>query len=161
MRRWAAFAQLREQDGRGAVVGAQGLTLRPTRHRLVLDGVELHTWCAVDAIGVPAALGIDADVTSRCGWCDRDVAVYLDAGVPTGPDDALLWLPESTGTNVRRDSCPLANLFCDGGHLDVWRRRARDAIGKAVTFEEAAALGGRWWARRAGGCYDDAPAGWR
>src|SRR5262249_11207943 len=42
-----------ERDSTGAVVGAHGLTLVTTRHRLVVDGVELYTWCALDAIGIP------------------------------------------------------------------------------------------------------------
>lgn len=33
-----------------------------TRHRLILDGQGLYTWCAIDAVGIPAALSLDAQV---------------------------------------------------------------------------------------------------
>jgi len=155
-----AAAGLIERDGDGSVIGAHGLSLAATRHRLVLDGVELHTWCALDAVGIPAALGVDADVSSPCGWCDRHLDVHAAAGIPTGDDRVVLWLPTSPCSNVRRDFCPLANLFCDIDHLDAWRRSVPNAEGEARSVERAAAVGRRSWARGAG-CCDDAPKGWR
>jgi hypothetical protein len=44
----------------GTIVGMDGLTTRRTRHSLVLDGVELWTWCAYDIVGIGAALGAEA-----------------------------------------------------------------------------------------------------
>ena len=49
-------------DEQLCVVAAGGLSLAPTAHQLHLDGVDLWTWCAFDAIGIPAALGVDATV---------------------------------------------------------------------------------------------------
>jgi hypothetical protein len=44
-----------ELDDQGVVVGAHGLTARPTAHRIQhADGV-VHTWCAFDAIGIRGA----------------------------------------------------------------------------------------------------------
>lgn len=34
----------------GHVEGVMGLTLRPTKHRLRMDGVDLYTWCALDLL---------------------------------------------------------------------------------------------------------------
>ncbi len=58
----AARARLQE-DGRivyaagaGGVIGAFGLSLLPTPHALSLDGRPLFTWCALDAVGIPAGL---------------------------------------------------------------------------------------------------------
>jgi alkylmercury lyase len=72
-----ARAGLVEQDPTGAITGAHGLTLAPTRHHLVLAGVDLHTWCALDAIGIPAAVDTDAEIATRCGWCDGQPADLL------------------------------------------------------------------------------------
>src|SRR5581483_5403579 len=47
-----------EVDGAGRVVGVHGLTLRPTRHRFVHRGRPHFTWCAFDAVGIPAALSL-------------------------------------------------------------------------------------------------------
>src|SRR5205823_2343561 len=44
-------------DGAGRVVGAAGLSLEPIRqHRLRMRGRAFWTWCAIDAVGIPAAL---------------------------------------------------------------------------------------------------------
>src|SRR5712691_2648016 len=44
-----------ERDARtGELVGARGLSLTETPHRLRLDGRQLHPFCAVDAVGIPA-----------------------------------------------------------------------------------------------------------
>lgn len=50
---------------RSRVTGALGLSLVPADHRLRLDGRDYHTWCALDAVGIPAAFGADALVESR------------------------------------------------------------------------------------------------
>src|SRR5437667_11720398 len=46
-----------ELDSSGRVVGAHGLTRSPSPHSLTMGGTGLHTWCALDAIGIPAAAG--------------------------------------------------------------------------------------------------------
>src|SRR5947207_395005 len=75
LRRLAATGRI-EVDDESAVIGSQGLTLTATGHRLVLAGVELHTWCALDAIGIPAALAVDAEVDTVCGLCS--VPLHVD-----------------------------------------------------------------------------------
>lgn len=45
-----------------AIVGSLGLTTQPTQYQVELDGRSLHVWCALDAVGIPAALGTDASI---------------------------------------------------------------------------------------------------
>jgi hypothetical protein len=80
--RQMAARGLVELDDRGGLVGAWGLTTRPTGHGLRVDGRDLYVWCAVDAIGIPAALGADARVESRCAGCGRPVVIELVGGTP-------------------------------------------------------------------------------
>lgn len=72
-----------ELDDRGIVIGCWGLSTRPTIHRLQLDGRAFYTWCAVDAIGIPAALDADARIDSQCAGCSRPLRIDLAGGVPT------------------------------------------------------------------------------
>lgn len=67
-------------QGSGRVVGSWGLSSAPTEHRLRIRGRELYTWCAVDAVGVPAGLGEDATVTSHCSHCGAPVSITMIAG---------------------------------------------------------------------------------
>ena len=78
----------------GRVVGSWGLSLVPTDHRLHIQGRELHTWCALDAVGIPAGLGEDASVASRCHQCGAPVSVEMTAGqiACSEPADVQVWL---------------------------------------------------------------------
>lgn len=137
-----------ELDDSGAVIGSGGLTLSETAHLLVLEGVEFHTWCALDAIGIPAALEVDADIVTRCGWCGQQLLLGVERGAVQSDSGLALWLPEGPCTNVREQFCPLANLFCNEEHLGAWRIEMGQSTGRALTVAEAAELGRSWWGHR-------------
>jgi hypothetical protein len=65
---------------RGGVVAAYGLSLQPTPHVLELGAVRLYTWCALDAVGIPAGLQENAAVRGQCFHCQRELRVTYDAG---------------------------------------------------------------------------------
>ncbi|MGQ0551574.1 MAG: organomercurial lyase, partial [Armatimonadota bacterium] len=67
-------------DDRGRVVAIGGLSTQPTRHRLVLSGTPFYTWCAIDALGIPAALEEDALVATSCQHCGRAVEIPMREG---------------------------------------------------------------------------------
>jgi alkylmercury lyase len=120
-----------EQDPTGAITSAHGLTLAPTQHHLVLDDIELWTWCALDAVGIPAALETDAQVATPCGSCGRPLTLTMSAGAPDPADDLMLWLPREPCTNVRQQFCPDANLFCTHDHLQRWRDKQATPTGRS------------------------------
>jgi hypothetical protein len=69
----------------GRVVGSRGLSWVPTDHRLRIRGHTLYTWCAEDAVGIPAGLGEDASIASHCHLCGAPVNVVCGATVPKWP----------------------------------------------------------------------------
>jgi Alkylmercury lyase len=127
------------------IIGAHGVTLRATPHRIRHDGIETHTWCAFDAIGIPAGLAIDASVLSGCPACGRQLEIAIHAGVPAD-DPYLIWMPVAPCENVMSDFCPAANLFCSREHVAVWRQRAGLPEGAALPLTEIAEHGRRAWA---------------
>jgi len=142
---WLQVAGLVEQDADDRVVGIAGLTLKPTKHLLVLDGRRLHTWCAIDAVGIPAALSLDAHVVTTCGHCGASITVDIDHGEP--PSDSLFpgWIPPTDCDNVRAEVCPLANLFCSEEHLNQWRAAAGNPQGQVADLARFAELGRQAW----------------
>ncbi len=76
------------------VVGIYGLTLLPTPHRLRLGHQPLFTWCALDAVGIPAGLEADAEVDGQCFHCAEPVQVTFRAGHLTtaSQSDLCIWL---------------------------------------------------------------------
>lgn len=134
-------------DGAGRVVGSGGLSLVPARHRLLLGETRFHTWCAIDAIGIPSALGADAVASTTCPTCGRSIEVTFRQG--RAPDDRELraWLPsQDRCTSVIDELCPDMNLFCSEEHLERWRRRAGDPTGTVLSLKETEELGRGWWA---------------
>ncbi len=133
-----------ETDG-GHLVGVHGLTLIPSRHRIEHAGRDHHTWCAFDAIGIPAALGLDATAHTDCPTCRRRLAVPIRAGVPGGAPGVALWLPTAAGSHLRDEFCASADLYCTIEHLDA--KIDRNAVAGAVaSLTDAAALGRDTWA---------------
>jgi alkylmercury lyase len=129
----------------GAVVAAGGLSVVPARHRLRLDGQQFWPWCAFDGIGIPAALGVDAVVETRCPTCDRVLVVHVEAGRPPEDSQVVGWLPGGPCGNVQADFCPEANLFCDASHLAAWRATGNHE-GATASLVELADIGKSTWA---------------
>lgn len=138
------LATLTANDEADPVVdGMDGLTVRPTRHHLVLDGVALHTWCGFDTIGIPAALGADATVQTACPTCDEPIRLAVRGGVPARTT-VVGWWPAPTDGPVNETFCPTASLFCNAAHLDAWRDTTQ-AAGEAVSVADLANRGRETW----------------
>ena len=80
-----------DSDG---VVGSWGLSLTPTPHRLRRKGREFYPWCAEDAVGIPAALGEDAEIESFCHHCGEAMRIELRGGrlSRSSHDEARVWV---------------------------------------------------------------------
>jgi hypothetical protein len=133
-----------ELDDQRVVVGVHGLTARPTAHRIEHAGGVMHTWCALDAIGIPAALALDAAAATTCPACGAALRVSLHGGVPAAADDMRLWLPGGQCAHLVEDFCRHANLYCTADH--VASKVAPGTPGRAVTITDAAGIGRVGWA---------------
>ena len=132
-----------DRDPSGAVVGAGGLTLGDAPHRLLLRGRDYRTWCAYDAIGIPAALGEEGAISTRCGVCGRAIAIR----VPIEADDQRperLWLAAG-GTDLRAEFSTPTVLLCSPDHANAWATR-QDGRGRIVDLGQASRLGAGAWA---------------
>jgi alkylmercury lyase len=132
-----------ELDDQGIVAGVHGLVARPTAHRIEHSGGVVHTWCAFDAVGIPAALAIDAVAVTCCPACGTALRVVIRGGVPEDDARFRLWLPGGECTNLVEDFCHHANLYCDADHLGAVV--GSGTPGTAVTVTEAAAMGLATW----------------
>lgn len=84
-------------DEQGTVVGSHGLSLIPTQHSLTINGQSLFTWCAADAVGIPAALGTDAKIESSCFQCKKPIEITFDNGRVrySNQVDIRIWVVEA------------------------------------------------------------------
>jgi hypothetical protein len=72
-----------ELSADGRLLAVHGLSHRTTRHRIEHATGRVHTWCAFDAVGIPAGLGINARAVTGCPTCGRELVVTLVGGQPT------------------------------------------------------------------------------
>jgi len=87
----------------GEVVAARGLSLAETPHRLTLAGRQLYAFCAVDAVGIPAALEVAARVESRCHACGAPVTLAIAGGAVTDASPGtVIWAAERDLTRSLR-----------------------------------------------------------
>ncbi|HEY3140398.1 MAG TPA: organomercurial lyase [Acidimicrobiales bacterium] len=143
-----AVVELMQHHGRivigpdGRVAGIHGLSTGPTPHHIAHEGRVIHTWCAFDAIGIPAALGLDAHAITTCPTCGRQLDVTFTNGEPTAEPDLRLWLPSSQCDHLLNDLCAHANLDCNTHHLTANHTRP---TGSALTVTQAATFGRSTW----------------
>jgi len=136
-----------ETDSDGRVIGAHGLTRRRTRHKIVTSQRTWNTWCALDAIGIPIALRLDATVHTECPTCTSEIILRVrDGEVVTQTDALRLWLPGGACRHVMDDFCTVANLFCTTEHLEQWRDDAGGPPGQPLRLDETARHGRHVWA---------------
>lgn len=133
-----------ELDDDGRVVGIHGLTLRPTRHSFTVEGRDHQTWCAFDAIGIPAALRVGAVAHTDCPACHRAIHIRIDQGVPE-PSETVLWIPTTAEAHLMADFCASADLYCNLEHLEQIIDATR-VSGDVTDLASAATLGGDTWA---------------
>lgn len=130
----------------GRVDGIAGLTTRPTKHTLTIDGDDRYTWCAFDAVGIPAALGLDAVAATRCGHCGETIVVTFTAGHAPAAEP-WGWLPalEACGNQLIDEFCSAADLFCNRDHLEQWRSVAGSPAGEPHPLGDLTDIGRTTW----------------
>jgi Alkylmercury lyase len=133
-----------DRDEEDRVTGSAGLSLTTGAHRIQIDGAEFRTWCAYDSIGIAAALGSDARITTACAVCGVALSLDTRAGSPPAGRPERLWLAAG-GTNLRGDFCDPTVLLCSSEHATIWAEQQRGR-GRAVDLTEAAELGAEAWA---------------
>ena len=114
---------------------------------MTLDVGIRYVWCAVDAVGIPAALGVDAQIASRCFFCGAAVSLTVKEGEPVGPNVGSLRIGmgvlRSTG-RVVEEVCPTINFFCSAEHAAAWVETTTGA--QTIDLRRAAEIGRREWA---------------
>ena len=138
-------------DADDHIVAAHGLSLVPARqHRLTMRGRRFWTWCAIDAVGIPAGLDEHALVETTCQQCGTDVQLELHGAtvVQASHPDARIWDAarlQGRGT-AGPPHCALMNLFCSDEHLRAWRETHPNEQDEERDLAQVGALGRAEWA---------------
>jgi alkylmercury lyase len=127
-----------ERDEDGRLVGL-ALTLRPTPHRVTVDGRTVYAWCATDTLMFPVILGRPTVVASECPQTGRQIRIELtpDAVQSLDPPEAVMSAVRPTGPlpDVRASTCSHGHFFNSAADATEWTRQHPDGYVHAV--EEA------------------------
>ena len=131
-----------EFDAQGNITG-MGLTLNPTPHQFQLNGHQLYTWCALDSIMYPVALGQPAQVKSTCPVTNSEVRATItpEAVSELFPATTMLSIviPESSQTCCRSTFCNQGNFLASAEAASVWLTNQPNGL--ALSVAEAFQVG--------------------
>lgn len=130
-------------DDEHRVIGFWGLSIPETKHRFVVKGRTLYTWCAWDTLFIPGILGEAAEVESACPVTGRSVRLTVS---PRGikclePAGTMLSLMEPDARRVRENVianfCHYVHFFASGEAGRRWTdaRPGTSIITPAQGFE--------------------------
>ncbi len=156
-----AFEPLVYSDEQGRVIGFSGLgiaELGETVHRLRVDDHEVYAWCAGDALFLPATLGREMQVESRCPVTSERISLSVspDGFREIEPPEAVMSMlsPEEVHARVSRGEDVISSL-CHWTFFFASEDAAREWTAEhpgTTTFplEEGFELGRRWIAHKWG-----------
>ena len=130
----------------GQILLAYPFSAVPTRHRVRLaTGVDVYAMCAVDALGMPAMLDLDAVITTTDPTTDRPISVTLANGQSTwDPATAVVFVGANAGDGPSADTCcDHLNLFTDHHTAATWTHAHPHIAGEIISPADAELLGRR------------------
>ncbi len=140
----------------GATVAFLGLQREPGRHTFRVGGTALATWCAWDALFLPALVGRAAEARSRCPVSGDEVAVEIDpvtgvtSATPAGAVVSFLAHPAPFDGDVVAGFCRWIHFLADRVAAEEWCAGTGEAEGGAqrpklivLSLADGVALGRR------------------
>jgi len=110
-------------DDDGRLVGL-GLTLRPTRHRFIVDGRTFYAWCATDTLYFPMLLNTSAIVESTCPATSEPIRIELslEAVQSVTPSETVVSQRHRTElfADVRAQMCDHGHFFASPRAASTW-----------------------------------------
>jgi alkylmercury lyase len=116
-------------DDSGRLLGF-GLTQRPTRHRYIVDGRVLFTFCAADTLIFTQILGRPVSVESSCPTTGQTIRVELSPAGLTSLDPTTAVVSHvrlcQGAKDIRGSLCDHGHFFASDNAAQQWRRAHPD-----------------------------------
>jgi len=126
------------------VVGFLGISLIETRHKMLVDGKTIYTWCAADTFIFPRYLDFAAQVQSIDPISGEVVKLSVNGDYLEWTDPVPLYISSMDTA----DSCDIRNSFCNHTHFFVSEENAntwlkRNPNGKVFLLDDFISFSGR------------------
>jgi alkylmercury lyase len=130
------------QDGN--ISAYRGLDIDKSRHRIVIQGKNLYTWCVFDCLFLPQLLNCEAEIFSTCPQTGDKIRLRLDSkGKPT-PATVNLFVsfivPEVSDyhDDLRQTFCCHVNFFVTKAAGAAWIKHHAGTV--LITLAQAVEL---------------------
>lgn len=133
----AILNKLGETDVQGNIIAFSGLSTVPTKHRFIVNGKMLYTWCVVDAILFAEWLGVEANVHSTDPFDNSPIELQINGGqlLWTTPYPLFIsWLESVDTCNIKGSLCNHVSFFASERTAKQWLKNNPD--GKILTLED-------------------------
>lgn len=133
----AILNKLGETDVQGNIIAFSGLSTVPTKHRFIVNGKMLYTWCVVDAILFAEWLDVEVNVHSSDPIDSSPIELQINGGqlLWTNPYPLFISWVESVDTcNIRGSICNHVSFFASERTAKQWLKNNPD--GKILTLED-------------------------
>ena len=107
-------------DEEGRLLGIAGLSNERTRHEIVIEGVTRWTWCALDAVGILGALGVDGEIASLDVRSGDAIHIGFSSGIPDATAAVIFILGGYEGGTAVEEWCPSVNFFENEENACEW-----------------------------------------
>ena len=133
----AILNKLGETDVQGNIIAFAGLSTVPTKHRFIVNGKMLYTWCVVDAILFAEWLDVEVNVHSSDPIDSSLIELQINGGqlLWTTPYPLFISWVESVDTcNIRGSFCNHVSFYSSERTAKQWLKNNPD--GKILTLED-------------------------
>jgi hypothetical protein len=112
-------------DGDGQVSCLYPFSTTPTSHVVFIDGQPRSAMCSIDALGIPAMLGQELDITGGCAVCHRPITLRIAPGtiVSVTPPEAMVVARRDEAEPAFAACCPFTVFVCGPEHAEQFTRR--------------------------------------
>ena len=117
------LASYGEVNDQGQVTGFLGLSLVPTRHKIMVNGKTLYTWCAADTFLLPQFLSFSALVESKDPVNDQLIQLSVNEGLIEWTDPVPLyisWVEKADRCDIRQSFCGRSHFFGSQETASKW-----------------------------------------
>jgi hypothetical protein len=129
----------------GAIVAAYPFSGVPTTHRVTVNGgATVYAMCAIDALGIPFMLGVDATVRSEDPMTGDTIRIEVRNGQATWePAMACMFAGCVDGAGpIAQTLCPMVNFFSSPASAEAYAAAHPDVRGN-ILYQAAAVRSGQ------------------